>query len=48
MKNDDKMALGGRNYIMMIIGFVIIVIGFMLMSGGGSEDPNVFSDELVM
>lgn len=37
------MPLGKRNYIYMIISFVIVIIGFMLMSGGGSDDPNVFN-----
>ncbi len=39
-------ALGKENYRLMAIGFVIIVIGFILVSGGGSDDPNVFSDEI--
>ncbi|OQX96800.1 MAG: hypothetical protein B6I20_14005 [Bacteroidetes bacterium 4572_117] len=40
-------ALGKENYMYLIIGFAIIIIGFMLMAGGGSDDPNVFNgDEL--
>ena len=34
------------NYMMLIAGFVVIIIGFMLMSGGKSNDPNVFSEEI--
>ena len=30
----------------MILGLVLITIGFFLMSGGGSDDPNIFSDEI--
>ena len=30
----------------MIIGILFIVIGFILMSGGGSDDPNVFNPEI--
>ena len=45
IKNNDKMPLGIKNYIYMIVSFVIIIIGFMLMSGGGSDDPNVFNAE---
>jgi fumarate reductase subunit D len=37
---------GKRNYQMMIAGVVIIVIGYLLMSGGKSEDPAVFSDTI--
>jgi hypothetical protein len=38
-------ALTRENYILMIIGFVIIVIGYLLMLGGGSDDPNVFNEK---
>ena len=35
------------NYILMLAGVVLVVIGFMLMSGGKSEDPNKFNyDEI--
>ena len=30
----------------MFIGLAFIVIGFILMSGGGSDDPNVFNPEI--
>jgi membrane-bound ClpP family serine protease len=38
--------LAKENYLLMAIGFVIIIIGLFLMSGGGSDDPNVFSTEI--
>lgn len=31
---------------MLIIGIVFIVIGFLLMMGGGSDDPAVFNEEI--
>ena len=34
------------NYMLMIIGIVIIAIGYMLMVGGKSEDPKVFSEAI--
>jgi len=34
------------NYVLMLAGIALIVLGFMLMSGGGSEDPNVYNPEL--
>lgn len=35
------------NYIWMAVGVVLVVIGFMLMSGGKSPDPNTFNaDEI--
>jgi len=49
-KNENKeqvnFALGRENYKLLAIGFVIIVIGFLLMLGGKSDSPDKFSDEI--
>ena len=49
-KNENKeklsFALGKENYKLLAIGFVIIVIGFLLMLGGKSESPDKFSDDI--
>ena len=45
-KESTGFALGKENYKLMAIGFAIIVIGFILMAGGGSNDPNVFSPDI--
>jgi len=37
---------GKRNYLFMIIGIAFISLGFILMAGGGSDDPNVFNPEI--
>ena len=45
-KNDidePNFALSKTNCLMLIIGFIIIIIGFLLMMGGRSNDPNVFN-----
>lgn len=42
-KNADKMALGPRNIKFMIAGLLIMAAGFLLLSGGGSSDPDVFN-----
>jgi len=34
------------NYKILLIGIGVIVLGFILMSGGGSDDPNVFNDSV--
>ena len=39
-------ALGKENYKLMAIGFAVIVLGFILLSGGGSDDPNVFNSDI--
>ena len=43
---ESQMALGKKNLVLMAIGVAIIVLGFILMAGGGSDDPNVFSYEM--
>ena len=35
-----------KNYLFMFIGLALIALGFILMSGGGSDDPNVFNDDI--
>lgn len=39
-------AFGKENYILMVSGVVLIILGFILMTGGGSNDPNVFNEEM--
>ncbi len=39
-------VFGKKNYIVMAIGFAIIALGFILMVGGGSDDPNVFNPDI--
>lgn len=34
------------NYTILLIGIGVIALGFILMVGGGSEDPNVFNEEI--
>jgi len=38
-------AIPKENYKLLLIGLVIIVFGFILMVGGGSDDPNVFNED---
>ena len=37
---------GKKNYTIMLIGIVFIALGFILMAGGGSDDPNIFNPEI--
>jgi hypothetical protein len=39
-------AFGRENYKLLLIGLGLIVMGFLLMIGGGSKDPNVFSYDI--
>lgn len=44
-------AFSKTNYILLIVGMAIVVIGFILMSGGGSDEtafnPDIFSDRRI-
>jgi hypothetical protein len=42
----DQLTFNKTNYILMAIGFLAVIIGFFLMSGGGSDDPDMFSMEI--
>lgn len=44
--DDSKFALPYKNILYIIIGFVVMVLGYVLMAGGGSDDPNVFNMEM--
>ncbi|HAN19215.1 MAG: hypothetical protein A2X13_09565 [Bacteroidetes bacterium GWC2_33_15] len=39
-------ALGRENYILLTIGFAIIIFGFLLMIGGKAENPNDFNEKI--
>lgn len=45
-KNDKVMPLTLRNYILMLIGAAIIILGFVLMSGGTKATPEEFSYDI--
>jgi hypothetical protein len=34
------------NYKILLIGIAVIAFGFLLMSGGGSDNPNVFNEDI--
>lgn len=45
-KNKEQFLFAKKNYIFMLLGLACIVFGFILMSGGGSDDPNVFNPDI--
>ena len=45
-KQDLSFVFEKKNYVVMGIGLAVIALGFILMSGGGSDDPNVFNEEI--
>ena len=47
MSTDNKgFAIDSANYKILLAGVALIFIGYLLMMGGGSEDPNVFNPEI--
>ncbi|WP_456440078.1 DUF3098 domain-containing protein, partial [Psychroserpens sp.] len=43
---NNEFIFGKKNYKFMLIGLGFIALGFILMSGGGSDDPNVFDPSI--
>jgi hypothetical protein len=49
MKNEEnkqEFLFEKINYTILLIGIGVIALGFILMSGGGSDDPNVFNEAI--
>ena len=44
--NGKGFALGKENLKLLGIGLLFIIVGFILMTGGKSEDPNIFNQEI--
>lgn len=42
----SEFLFGKKNYLIMLIGLAFIGIGFILMAGGGSDDPQVFNEAI--
>ncbi|MBF1375774.1 MAG: DUF3098 domain-containing protein [Porphyromonas sp.] len=40
------MLYSKKNYLLMALSALFILVGFILMSGGQSEDPTAFSPEI--
>ncbi|MBQ1886147.1 MAG: DUF3098 domain-containing protein [Bacteroidales bacterium] len=45
-ENKGFFALPKKNLIWMIVGFLVMVAGYLLLCGGGSQDPSAFSPEI--
>jgi hypothetical protein len=49
MKNNEQkpdFLFEKANYKLLLIGIAVIALGFILMSGGGRDDPKVWNDEV--
>ncbi|GIV44805.1 MAG: hypothetical protein KatS3mg035_1928 [Bacteroidia bacterium] len=45
-KNSTSFPFERINFIIMLVGIAVIGLGYLLMVGGGSDDPKVFSEEI--
>lgn len=45
-ENKPEFLFDKINYKILLIGIIVIAIGFVLMAGGGSDDPKVFNDSV--
>ena len=43
---NEQFIFERKNYLFMLIGLAVIALGFILMAGGGSDDPNIFNPEI--
>ncbi|MBR2855811.1 MAG: DUF3098 domain-containing protein [Bacteroidales bacterium] len=43
MENKEKMAMTPNGLKYLLVGLLVMVSGYILMSGGGSDDPEVFN-----
>ncbi len=42
----DKFALPKKNIVLILIGLGILILGYAILSGGGSDNPDVFNYEM--
>ena len=43
---NELFAFHKENYKFLFLGLILLALGFILMIGGGSDDPNVFSNSI--
>ena len=46
MENNEKMPITRRGLKLLLIGLIVMVSGYLLMMGGGSDDPQVFNYDM--
>lgn len=40
---DPRLPLSNKNYVILAVGVAVIILGFILMAGGGSDSPEEFN-----
>ena len=44
--SNNKFALSPKSVRFIVVGLIVMIYGYILMIGGGSDDPNVFNPEM--
>ena len=42
-QNNPKMPITSRGLKLLLVGLIVMISGYILMMGGGSDDPQVFN-----
>ena len=45
-KKPKSFLFGKRNYQILFVAFALVTLGYILMAGGGSDDPNILNPEI--
>lgn len=45
-QDKPQFAIRAKDYVLIAIGFGLVVLGFVLMTGSGATDPNVFNEDI--
>ena len=43
--SDERFAVAKKNVVWILAGLLVMALGYILMMGGGTKDPNVFTGE---
>lgn len=46
MEDNSNIFFTKKNYLVILAGILVFVIGYFVMSGGNPEDPSDYSDEI--
>ncbi len=47
LEQDEEFVFTKKNYMVFLAGILIVAIGFVIMSGGGSDDITIFNEEVI-
>jgi hypothetical protein len=45
MSSENNFAIPRKNLVCILVGFFLMILGYLLMTGGGTSDPSIFPEE---